>query len=125
MKLSGKPTFSKPGMVVKKKFEMQDAGPTDHDLKVMAEIERAEKERQELNEEASKKIIAKPQMPARSNRPFAENSSSVLLRPDLGTQSMASLQKVQEGFIAPVKLKLATKQDLLAKKQNPDEPRKF
>lgn len=91
----------------------------------MAEIERAEKERQELNEEASKKIIAKPQMPSRSNRPFAENSSSVLLRPDLGTQSMASLQKVQEGFIAPVKLKLATKQDLLAKKQNPDEPRKF
>lgn len=45
MKLSGKPAFSKPGMIVKKKFEMQDAGPTDHDLKVMAEIERAEKER--------------------------------------------------------------------------------
>lgn len=38
---------------------------------------------------------------------------------------MASLQKVKEGFVAPVKLVKATKQDLKDRQQNPTMERKF
>jgi hypothetical protein len=46
-------------MVIKKKFEMQDAGPTDQDLQVLADIEKAAKERQKMAEEG-RKINIKP-----------------------------------------------------------------
>lgn len=39
--------------------------------------------------------------------------------------SAASLKKVEETFIAPLKLVQATKQDLLDRKLNPNEQRKF
>lgn len=82
LKLGAKPAFSKPGMVIKKKFEMQDVGPTDQDLKVLAEIERAEKERQKLNEEG-RKINVKPlPMPTKGLRPYADGSTAKLQRMD-------------------------------------------
>lgn len=65
-------------MVIKKKFEMQDFGPTDQDLKVLADIERAEKERQKLAEEG-RKISVKPlQMPTKGLRPYADGSTAKL-----------------------------------------------
>jgi hypothetical protein len=65
LKVSGKPNFSKPGMVIKKKFEMQDAGPTDQDLQVLADIEKAAKERQKLAEEGRKINIKPLPMPSK------------------------------------------------------------
>ena len=56
-------------MVIKKKFEMQDVGPTDQDLKVLAEIEKAEKERQKLAEEGRKINIKPLPMPKKGLRP--------------------------------------------------------
>lgn len=122
LKLSGKPNaFSKPGMVVKKKFEMQDVGPTDQDLKVLADLERAEKERQEIAEE-NKKLASKPIISVKSGR--LEGSAFKHKPSESVDQSVASLNKVGDNFIAPIKLKAAIKEDLNERKQNPNE-RKF
>ena len=104
MKISAKPTFSKPGMVIKKKFEMQDVGPTDQDLKVLAEIEKAEKERQKLAEEGRKINIKPMPMPTKGLRPYGDGSMAKLQRMDQNQASAASLKKVEETFIAPLKL---------------------
>lgn len=118
MKISAKP-FSKPGMVVKKKFELSNAGPTDQDLKVMAEIEKAEKQRLELAEE-NRKATFKPQpiQPRGPVKPYENSGSKFGQYPDQ-QQSAASLKKVQEDFVAPMFLQKAVKQDVLERRQNP------
>lgn len=71
IKISAKTTFSKPGMVVKKKFELANAGPTDQDLKVLADIEKAEQRRLELAEDNRKATFKPMAVPNRGmNRPY-------------------------------------------------------
>lgn len=112
--LSGKPNaFSKPGMIVKKKFEMADVGPSDQDQRIMEAIEKAERERMELQVESIKQL-AKPTFDPKKGflklqRPLDEVEES----------QTSLLSKVKDDFAAPVKIVKATKQDLVERKMNP------
>ena len=57
---------------MKKKFEMEVTGPTDSDLKVIQELEKAEKKRKMLAEENSRRNINAKPMPV-MNRAYGES----------------------------------------------------
>lgn len=80
-----------------------------------------------LSEENGRKINIKP-LPVSNKglRGAGDPSYARLSRMDMNQASSTSLnKKVEENFIAPIKLVEATKKDLLAHKQNPNDQRKF